>query len=286
MKNILEVDRLCKKYRGFELKDVSFRIPGGSIMGFIGENGAGKTTTIKLILNQFPRDSGAVRVFGLDNRTDGKKIKGQVGAVFDECYFPGEFKTADVEKMLRCFYQTWDAGLYRSLLSKFRLPGSTPVKDFSRGMRMKLSIAAALTHRPKLLLLDEATSGLDPVVRSEILDLLLEFIQDEEHAVLLSTHITSDLEHVADYVTFLHDGQVVFSESKDDLADSYGILKCGKEDFARVDRALLLRTRQSRFECEALVRNRRAVMRAYPKLVVDRASIEDIMVFYGKGDPQ
>ena len=160
------------------------------------------------------------------------------------------------------------------------------VRHLSYPDRRRVEVARAIATGAKLLLLDEATSGLDPVVRSEILDLLLEFIQDEEHAVLLSTHITSDLEHVADYVTFLHDGQDVFSESKDDLADSYGLLKCGKEDFARVDRALLLRTRQSRFECEALVRNRRAVMRAYPKLVVDRASIEDIMVFYGKGDPQ
>lgn len=214
MSNLLEVRNLCKQFSSFTLKDISFSIPGGSIMGMVGENGAGKTTTIKLILNELCPSSGKVELFGLDMQEHERKIKEQIGVVFDDFYVPQEFHPLQIGSMLHHFFPSWDAPLYDRYLKQFDLPREQPLADFSMGMRMKLSLAAALSHHPKLLILDEATSGLDPVVRSEILDLLLEFIGDEEHSVLFSTHITSDLERVADYITYLHQGEVLFSESK------------------------------------------------------------------------
>lgn len=282
MSNLLEVQRVAKKYPSFSLQDVSFSVPGGSIMGMVGENGAGKTTTIKLILNEIKADSGKISVFGLDHQKDERKIKEQVGVVFDDCYFPGEFHSRHISELLRKFFKSWDEELYQKYLREFDLPREKHLKDFSKGMRMKLSIAAALAHHPRLLILDEATSGLDPVVRNEILDLLLGFIQDENHAVLFSSHITVDLERVADYITFIHEGKVLITGSKDDILDSYGVLKCSKEEFTRLDSAELLRSRKNKFGCEALVHNRAEFKQRHPTLVVDPAGIDDIMVFYGR----
>lgn len=282
MKNLLELSHVNKKYPSFSLQDVSFSVPGGSIMGMVGENGAGKTTTIKLILNEIKADSGEIRVFGLDHQRDERKIKEQIGVVFDDCYFPGEFHSRHISDLLRKFFSSWDEELYQKYLREFDLPREKLIKDFSKGMRMKLSIAAALAHRPRLLILDEATSGLDPVVRNEILDLLLGFIQDEEHAVLFSSHITVDLERVADYITFLHGGKVLMTGSKDDILDSYGILKCGEQEFDQIDSAELLRSRKNKFGCEGLVAHRTDFAKRHPGLIVDPAGIDDIMVFYGR----
>ncbi|MDF1496035.1 ABC transporter ATP-binding protein [Caproiciproducens sp. CPB-2] len=283
MDNILKVSNLCKDYPSFHLQNVSFTVPSGSIVGFVGENGAGKTTTIKLILNEMKRDGGSVQIFGLDNRKDEQKIKEQIGVVFDESYFHGEFKAGDIASILRSVFQTWDDDLFGRYLSQFKLPKNKMIKEYSKGMKMKLSIASALAHRPRLLILDEATSGLDPVVRSEILDIFLDFIQDESHAVLFSSHITGDLEKVADYVVFIHEGKIIFDRSKDDLIYQYGIVKCGPKDFQRIDPDDLVRWRKTDFGYEALVTDRDATRRKYSGLVVDPATIDDIMLIYVKG---
>ena len=284
MSDILQVNNLCKNYKTFQLRNVNFSLPKGSIMGFVGENGAGKTTTIKLILNEIKRDGGSINIFGLDNIKDERKIKEQVGVVFDDCYFHKEFTAADISKILSKVYTSWDENLYSSYLKKFNLARDKKVSEYSKGMKMKLSIACALAHKPKLLILDEATSGLDPIMRSDILDIFLDFIQDEEHSVLFSSHITSDLEKVADYVTFIHDGSIIFSRSKDDLLYKFGVLKCGNNDFAKIDKADIVRFRKNNFECEVLVADKEKAKRSYPSFVVDNATIDEIMLLYVKGE--
>ncbi len=282
--NAIEVNDLSKRFDSFQLKKVNFTLPKGSIMGFIGENGAGKTTTIKLMLNQLWVDSGSIQIFGLDHKVDEKKIKNDIGVVLDEGYFYENIKPRQISKIMEKIYTQWDAPLFYDYLNRFRLPTDKLIKDFSRGMKMKLSIATALSHHPKLLMLDEATSGLDPVVRSEILDLFLEFIQDEDHSILFSSHITSDLEKVADYITFLHEGGIIFSESKDELLHDYGLLLCGGEDYKTVDKGDIIGHRESRFGHEILVKNKERLKQKYKGLIIDSISIEEIMLFYVKGE--
>lgn len=283
MENLLEIRGLCKHYPSFSLENVGFSLPAGSIMGFIGENGAGKTTTLKLILNEVRRDAGEIRIFGKDNIRDELEVKKQIGVVFDESYFYEELTAADVGKILKRVFQTWDQPLYEKYQKDFELPKKKKIKEYSKGMKMKLSIASAIAHHPRLLILDEATSGLDPVVRSDILDLFLDFIQNEECGVLFSSHITTDLERVADYVTFLHKGRVVFSKPKDELIDRCGIVKCGASRFSGLDKSGFLRWRRGEAECEALVADRDEARRKYPGLVIDNASLDDIMLLYVKG---
>ncbi len=284
MENILQIENLCKSYEQFQLNNVSFSVPAGSIVGFIGENGAGKTTTIKLILNEIKRDSGSVKIFGLDNVKDERKIKEQIGVVFDESYFHSEFNAGDIGKIMSKVFQSWDPGLFNRYLTEFRLPKDKIIKKYSKGMKMKLGIASALAHKPRLLILDEATSGLDPIVRSEILDIFLDFIQDENHSVLFSSHITSDLEKVADYVTFIHEGEIVFSRSKDELIYNCGILKCSAADFNILDKSGLVRWRKGECGYEALVADKESAKRKYPNMVIDTATIDEIMLFYVKGE--
>jgi len=284
MQNILEIKNLSKSYPSFALKDVSFSVSCGSIVGFIGENGAGKTTTIKLILNEIRRDGGNIQIFGMDNIKDEREIKEQVGVVFDESYFHGEFKAGEISTILKHVYRSWDSDLFNHYLKQFKLRKDKIIKEYSKGMKMKLGIASALAHKPRLLILDEATSGLDPIVRSDILDIFLDFIQDETHSVLFSSHITSDLEKVADYVTFIHDGQIVFDRSKDDLMNCCGILKCGASDFSQIDKSDLARWRKNEFGYEALVTDQQRAKQSYPNLIIDKASIDEIMLFYIKGE--
>lgn len=280
MQDSIVIENLTRKFPGFVLDNVSFTVPRGSIVGFVGENGAGKTTTLKLILNLMRRDSGSIRVFGLDNRKDERKIKADVGVVFEDVRFHDILSPKELEPVLGGLYANWDKELFEQYLKRFSLPESRKIKDYSKGMRMKLSIAAALAHRPKLLLLDEATSGLDPIVRSEILDIFLDFIQDEEHSILFSSHITSDLEKVADYITFLHEGKVVFSKSKDELLYDYGVLKCGAAEARQVNPEDIIRRRDGAFGCEMLVKGRERIAAKYRDMVLDHTTIEDIMLFY------
>ena len=284
MKNCLEVKDLCKSYPDFALDHVNLQIPGGTIMGLIGENGAGKTTLIKCILNLTRRERGEITVLGYDSEREERQAKLEVGVVLDECFFHDSLRPKDLKRILGPVFPTWDDGLFESYLEKFRLPSNKRVKEFSRGMKMKLSLAAALAHRPKLLILDEATAGLDPVVRDEILDEFLRFISDEDHAVLISSHITSDLEKAADYITYIHEGKIVLSEAKDDILDRYGRVGCSAADLRAIDPSDLLRVRKGSFGCEALVTDRGAFHKKYPKLLVDKIRLEDIMLFVGKGE--
>lgn len=284
--NLLEISGLTKEYKGFKLDRVDLVVPGGTILGLIGENGAGKSTTIKCILNLIRRDGGEIKIFGRDAVAEECSVKEDIGVVLDEAMFHDVLKIPNIEVILSKLYKSWDHQLFEDYLRKFDLPKNKKFKAFSKGMKMKLCIAAALSHRPKLLILDEATGGLDPVVRSEILDEFLAFIQDEDHAILISSHITSDLEKVADYVTYLHRGRVAVSGAKDEILETYGRLICTKADLDRVDRSLLAGVRTSQFSCEALVKDRRAFQRKYPDLTVDGVTLEDIMVFTVKGDAQ
>ena len=284
MDAILEVEHVTKNYGEFAIKDLNFTLPKGSIMGFVGENGAGKTTTIKLILNLIKKDNGSIQLFGLDHIKHEKKIKEQIGVVFDERYFHDNLKVGDISKILDKVFSNWDEELYNQYINKFNLPRNKTVKEFSKGMKMKLSIATALSHHPKLLILDEATSGLDPVVRNEILDVFLDFIQDEEKSILLSSHITSDLEKVADYITYIHNGKIIFSESKDELMYNYGLLKCGKGEFEDIDLEDIIGYRKGQFGYEVLVKNKEQMHRKYPKAVIDTTNIEEIMLFHVRGE--
>lgn len=285
MTNSIEVQGLRKSYGDFSLRDINLTVPGGAIMGLIGENGAGKTTTIKCILNLIRRDEGTITLLGHDNQREERAAKLEVGVVLDECFFHDSLRPRDLKRILGPVYPAWDNGLYEDYLKKFRLPEDKYIKEFSRGMKMKLSLAAALAHHPKLLILDEATAGLDPVVRDEILDEFLGFICDEDHAILISSHITSDLEKAADYITYIHQGQVVLSEAKDDILDHYGRVGCSAADLRAIDPGDLLRVRRGSFGCEALVADRGAFRRKYPRLAVDKVKLEDIMLFVGKGEP-
>lgn len=285
MTNCIEISGLCKSYGDFALEDVSLTLPGGSIMGLIGENGAGKTTTIKCILNLVRRDAGSITLMGYDNLTQERQAKAEVGVVLDECFFHDTLRPRDIHTILSRVYQDWDRELFESYLKKFQLPEGKFIKEFSRGMKMKLSLAAALSHHPKLLILDEATAGLDPVVRDEILDEFLGFIQDEEHSILISSHITSDLEKVADYITYLHQGRVVLSEAKDVLQDNYGRVGCTASDLLAMDSGDVVRVRKGSYGCEALVRDRAAFHKKYPQMMVEPISLEDIMLLIGKGEP-
>jgi len=280
MENVLELKNVSKAYDGFALRDVSITLPKGCIMGFIGENGAGKSTTIKLILNLIHRDSGQIHVFGMDGIADNLQIKEDIGVVFDESNFPDTMNAADVNVVMRNIYKKWDEAAFSSYLTRFSLPLKKTVKEYSRGMKMKLSIAVALSHHAKLLILDEATSGLDPIVRDEILDVFLEFIQDEEHSVFISSHITSDLEKAADYITLIHKGQILFCESKDELLNEYGILKCSAAEYEAIDKELIIGCRKNAFGVEALIK-KKSLRGNY---TIDPASIEDIMLFRIRGE--
>lgn len=283
MTNAIEIHGLRKSYGDFCLKDINLTLPGGAILGLIGENGAGKTTTLKCILDLVRRDGGEITLLGRENRDCAARE--EVGVVLDECFFHDALRPKDVAAVLAPAYRSWDGGLFREYLGKFQLPENKRLKEFSRGMKMKLSLAAALAHRPRLLILDEATAGLDPVVRDEILDEFLAFISDEDHAVLLSSHITGDLEKVADYIAYLHSGELVLSGPRDEILDRYGRVGCTAAQLKELDPALVLRVRLNPYGCEALVTDRELVRRKHPGLTVDPASLEDIMLFIGKGEP-
>lgn len=284
MEYTLDIKDLSKSYSDFTLNHIDFQIPKGVIMGLIGENGAGKSTIINLLLNEIKKESGSIHIFGKDMDSEEKVIKQHIGVVFDECNFIETFKVKHLNTIFKDVYTAWDEDLYFSYIKRFDLPQDKKIKAFSKGMKVKLSFAVALAHHPKFLVLDEATSGLDPVMRDEVLDILQEFIQDEEHTVLLSSHITSDLEKIADYIAFIHKGNILFSKPKDELLYEYGILRCGKEIFSEIDPEDIVTYRKEDYEWKVLVDNKEEAMRKYPQAVMDQPTIDDIMLFYIKGE--
>lgn len=280
MTNCIEIKGLVKEYKAFTLGPIDLQVPGGSILGLIGENGAGKTTLIKSMLGIVRPTAGEVSLLG----TDPDHAKADIGIVLDDCFFSEYLRVKDVDSVLSRVFKTWDRGLYRDYLDKFGLTGTKNIKELSRGMRMKLSLAAALAHRPRLLLLDEATAGLDPVVRDEILDEFLAFVSDEDHAILISSHITSDLEKAADYIAYLHQGKLLLCDEKDRLLESYGRLVCARSELDQVDRGYLVATRKSQYSTEALIRRRGDFKRLYPRLTVEPVTLDELMVFIVKGE--
>lgn len=274
----LELKNVTKRYGDFVLDNIGLSLPNGCIMGLIGENGAGKSTTIKLILDLIRRDGGFINVLGRDNKRDPKSLKENIGIVMDESCFPENLTVKDVNTIMKNIYRTWDEGVFRSYIRRFSLPEGKIVKDYSRGMKMKLAIATALSHDSRLLILDEATSGLDPVVRDEILDVFLDFIQDEGHSIFMSSHIISDLEKICDYIAFIHQGKLVFSQPKDELLESYGLLKCSPAELRAIDPSAVKGLRKNEFGVEALVLKNRLK----GNHVIDRAGIEDIMLYHIK----
>ena len=282
--NILEVKGLTKDYGDFVLDKLTFTVPKGVIMGLIGENGAGKSTTINCILNEISKTDGNIEIFGKDYLSEEIEIKDKIGVVFDENHFPDIFTPNEIGTYMSGIYSKWERNTYVNYLSKFELPADKRVKDFSKGMKVKLAFAVALSHKAELLILDEATSGLDPIIRDDILDILIDFVQDENHSVLVSSHIISDLEKVADYITFIHKGKLVFTHSKDELVDNYGVMRCGAMVFDNLDKSEIIAYRKEDYQYKVLVKDRHIAEKKYPKAIVVPAAIEEIMLFYVKGE--
>ena len=252
-------------------------------MGLIGENGAGKSTTIKAILDLIRKDDGTVTFWGR-KLSDSKQLKEDIGVVFEQGNFYETLTSTQIGSISAAAYTQWDQATYEGYLTRFQLPKDKALKTFSNGMRTKLGIAVALSHHPKLLILDEATSGLDPVVREDILDVFWEFVQDEHHSILMSSHITSDLEKIADYITFLHQGKLLFCKPKDELRYQYGVLRCGQAQFGRLDPSEILACRKEPCQIDVLVADKEAARRRHPDMVVDDATIDDILLLYVKGE--
>lgn len=284
MKDILEVTNLNKKYSDFELKNINIKLPKGMIMGLIGENGAGKSTTIKSILNVINTDSGEIKIFEKDNRKYEKEIKEEIGVVLDDSFLSEYLTPTDINKIMKKIYKNWDEKLYFKYIENLKLPKNKMSKEFSSGMKMKLKIAVALSHHPKLLILDEPTSGLDPIARNEILDIFQDFIQDEENGILVSSHITSDLEHIADYITFINEGRIVFTKTRDELLDNYGIVRCSKDEFEKIDKNDFVKYKKSKYEYDVLVENKFEFKKKYNIEIIDKPTIDDIMLIYIKGE--
>lgn len=278
MENCIEVKGITKNYKQFSLKDVSFSVPSGSVVGFIGENGAGKSTSIKAILGLIKPDGGEITVLGENSLKLAADTKEKIGVVFDGLTFPENLTAKQLDKVMRGIYKTWNSEKFFGLIGKFELPFDKKFKTFSRGMEMRLMIAAALSHGTELLILDEPTSGLDPVMRTEILDIFLEFMQDETHSILMSTHITSDLEHIADYICFIHKGEMIFTEERNEMLEKHRILKCTDEQLDKIDKSDIIGLRKGRFQNEVLTAN----AEKYPDIPADAPTIEEIMVFYVK----
>lgn len=280
----LKLTNITKKYDDFILDNVSFNVPKGNIVGLIGENGAGKSTTLNSILDIIERDSGDVFILDSEKNKISNAIREKIGVVFDGNNFPEDLTPQKLNNVLKAIYSNWEEKKFYELLEKFSLPKNKKIKKFSKGMKMKLSISVALSHKAQLLILDEATSGLDPVVRDDILDILLDFVQEENNSILMSSHITSDLEKIADYIVFIHKGKVIFEETKDDLIYNYGIIKCKLKEFNDIEKKDIIRYRKMDYGYEILIKNKKELEKKYPNVIMDNIKIEDIMLMYVKGE--
>ncbi|MDP4091255.1 MAG: ABC transporter ATP-binding protein [Bacillota bacterium] len=283
MNNAIEVQKLCKSYKDFSLNNVSFTLPMGYIMGFVGQNGAGKTTTIRLILNMVQRNSGSINILGMDNIKDEQKIKQDIAVVFDDIYFVDNWRVREVEKALKDFYINWNSSLYSEYVTKFHLPVDKKVKDLSRGMKLKLMLAVAMSHDAKLLILDEPTSGLDPVAREELLDILSTYISDGQRSILFSTHITSDLEKIADYITLIKRGNIFYSGTKDDLLEGFCIVKGGPEDLEAPLREKIIGLTANKTGFSGLLPASESKYLT-KEIITETPSIDEILVYISKGE--
>ena len=285
MNKAIEIKNLVKRYDdNFQLGELNLDIPSGEIIGLIGENGAGKTTLIKSILDILRINKGEIKIFGKDIKNNETLIKEDIGVVLDNTFFPEVLNAKDIDSVMKSIYKSWDSKLYYDYLKEFNIPVTSIIKKLSKGMRKKLEIATALAHHPKLLILDEPTSGLDPVVRNEVLDIFLKFIADDEHTILFSTHITSDLEHIADEIVFIDKGKVLINKTRDEILDNYGILKCNLDEFTKIDKSDYMAYKKNKYNYEILVSDKEKVGKKYKNMVVDKITLEELMVIMIKGD--
>lgn len=283
------MDALCiknitKKYEKFTLNDVSFSIPQGCIMGLIGENGAGKSTVIKAILDLIRTETGEVKFYGETLTGDSVNLKEDIGIVFDTLHFHDGLTPEKIDKISKYTYKNHDSKTFRNYLEQFKLSGKMKISEMSKGMKMKLNIAIALSHNAKLLILDEPTGGLDPIARDELLDIFLDFMQDETHSILISSHITSDLEKIADYITFIHEGNVIFTKSKDELIYEYRIVRCGEKQFEKLRTEKGAIFRKMDYQYEILLPNGRNLEGVFDECTFERPTIDEIMLLHVKGE--
>lgn len=278
--NVIELKDVSKDYGDFKLDDVSFSVPEGSVCGFIGQNGAGKTTTIQIILDAINRDSGEVYVFGKSMDKDSALLRENIGVVFDEMGFHDFLNARQINTIMKNVYKNWNQERYFEYLKLFSLPTKKACGSFSRGMRMKLQIATALSHNAKLLIMDEPTSGLDPIVRNETLQIFREYVVEEDHTILLSSHITGDLEKLADEVVFIDGGKIVLKGNKDEILEKHGILRCKKDELKNISESLLVSAETSSLGAEVLVNDRKAAEKLYPEMIIEPAELEQIMIYY------
>ena len=277
--NAIEINGICKTYPGFALQDIHLTLPSGSVLGLVGANGAGKTTLIKLLMHAISPEAGRITILGMDVQSPAfTQVRQEIGVVLDEAYFPTVMTGKAVDRMMKSTYRNWDSQRYFDLLRRFSLPDNKAFQNFSRGMKMKLAMAVALAHDPKLLVLDEATSGLDPMARDEMLDLLREFTCREDHSILLSSHIVSDLEKICDYIAFLREGKLVLCQEKDQLLQDYALLSISRADLEAIPPEAVLGKRESLYSVQVLVR-RRDVSDVFPS---QHTSLEDIILFMSK----
>jgi ABC-2 type transport system ATP-binding protein len=285
MSRILEIDSLSKHYPGFSLQDVAVGLESGYIMGFIGPNGAGKTTTIKLIMNLLRRDRGSIRVFGLDNIKDEVRVRERIGFVYEESYFYEDLTIDETRRLIKTFYREWDDPVFHGYIERFELHPKKRFGDLSRGMKMKLSLAVALSHHADLLILDEPTSGLDPVFRSELLEMLTGIIQDEDKGVFFSTHITTDLDKIADFITFINNGKIVLSAAKDAILERYALVKGGNDLLDQDLEQSFVSIRQGRFGFEGLASDAEEARRLFGgQAVIEKPTLEEVMIFMVRGN--
>jgi len=282
MNNVIEIEGLRKEFKDFTLRDISFSLPQGHIMGFVGRNGAGKTTTIRLMLNILSRNAGTVKIFGLDNIVDEQAIKQKIGTVFDEVFFVESWTVSEVGKILSRFYEQWNKDLFRGYIVNFELPLDRKVKELSRGMKMKLMLAVALSHEAELLIFDEPTSGLDPVARDELLTIMNDYISDGERSILFSTHITSDLEEIADYITLIDNGNIFYSGTKSGLFESYVIVKGSLDDLTATLKKSMITTMRNKEEFSGLLPVSDS-MNVPERITIERPTIDSILVLISKG---
>lgn len=286
MTNILTLENVNKKYEksNFSIRNISFSLPEGSILGFIGENGSGKSTTMNCILNVLRKDSGKIEIFGKEMSDEDTDIRENIGVVYDSNNFPEHLTAEQLADIFEKIYSKWDNACFEEYMQRFSLPKSQKIKTYSRGMSMKLAIAVALSHESKLLILDEVTSGLDPIMRDEILDVLLEFVKQENHSILLSSHITSDLEKIADYIVFIHDGEIILNKTKDELIYEYGVIRCSENDFVSIATDDILSYMKKDYQIDVLVSDRKLMKKKYKNLIVDNVSLDEMMLLMVRGE--
>lgn len=278
--NVIEIKGVTKDYGDFKLDNISFAVPEGSVCGFIGQNGAGKTTTLRIILDAINRDSGEVYVFGKSIDNDSAALRQDIGVVFDEMGFHDFLTARQINTIMKNVYKNWNEEKYFEYLKRFSLPTKKACGSFSRGMRMKLQIATALSHEAKLLIMDEPTSGLDPVVRNEMLQIFREYVIEEDHTVLLSSHITGDLEKLADEVVFIDGGKIVLQGNKDEILEKHGILRCKMDELRMISESLIVSVDISSLGAEILVNNRKAAEKLYQEMMIEAARLDEIMIYY------